>query len=126
MTAVSFADWIEVERRRDGRTVYEEMLIEFEDGLLRLRSDWSERRQDFKRIAEYRVVEDPNAVGGRGFILHRDAEAVEKDPDHETHYAVLIGPLPHCECKGFQATEREGRICRHVAAMRRVIAEEAK
>lgn len=119
MTAV--ADFIPIRRHHKGRDVWEEILVELDGDKLTIRSEWSERKQDFKRVCEYRV-ERADGPMGRAFHLHRDAEAVAKDPDHEPSYWVLIaGADCRCDCKGKAATEREGRECKHVAALRHLL-----
>ena len=116
-------DFVPVERVRDGKPVTVELLVRFQPAFgplparLSVGADWSERRQEFRRYDAYDVEPCPSALG-RAFRLVRAPEAVEKDPDHEPEYWVLIaGKDTRCDCKGFAATERAGRTCKHVAAL---------
>ncbi len=114
------AEFITIARIRDGKPFAEEVMVEYADGLLTIRGGWSERKQDFREVREYRV-EACESPMGRAFHLYRDAEAVEKDPDHELSYWLLIGAESRCDCKGKAATERQGRECKHVAALRHLL-----
>lgn len=124
MTA-AVSDFIPIRRVRKGQEIVAEILVELDGDKLTIRDDWSERRQDFRDVREYRVEASETPMG-RAFHLHRDAEAVEKDPDHEPSYWVLIaGNESRCDCKGNQSTERAGRTCKHLAAVRHLISVEA-
>jgi len=123
MTAAPFADFVPVTRCHKGQLVVEEILVELDGDLLRIRSDWSERKQDFRRAAEYRLEAGDSPLG-RAFHLYRDAESVERDPDHEPSYWCLIaGDRSECDCKGKKATELHGRECKHVACLKHLSAE---
>jgi hypothetical protein len=123
-------DFVPVERVRDGKPVTEELLVRFQPAFgplpacLSIGAEWSERRQEFRRYDAYDVESCPSALG-RAFRLVRAPEAVEKDPDHEPEYWVLIaGPKDtHCQCKGFQAVELKDRVCKHVTVLRWLISE---
>jgi hypothetical protein len=124
MTA-AVAEFVPVRRCHKGVEVIEEILVELDGDRLTIRSEWSDRRQDFKRVCEYRVEKDESPMG-RAFHLHRDAESIAKDPDHEPSYWVLIANDPKdttCTCKGSAATDRYGRCCKHTAALEWAVSE---
>jgi hypothetical protein len=123
-------DFVTVERQRKGVAVSEELLIRYTPTFGPLRpslgilSDWRDATGEYRR-SDWYEVEVGSSPNGRAFCLHRAKEKVEKDPNHDPAYWVLIGPENRCDCKGFQSTEREGRTCKHVAALSRLVSIEA-
>jgi hypothetical protein len=88
--------------------------------ILVILSDWKPRLQEYRRKTTFRVEEVP-ASGGRGFILHRNAEDVANDgPEADDAYQTFIANPQdhHCTCKGHG---RHG-YCRHVDALMTLLA----
>ena len=125
-----FLDFVTIDRFRDGRPVKEELLIRYAPpfgplpATLAIGSDWSAKAGTYRKYATYGLTEEPSPLG-RAFRLERAADAVAKDPDHETHYGVLVGAGGKCvcECKGGQATEARGRLCKHQKAILFLLSE---
>ena len=121
MTAVE--DFVPINRIRAGRAFVEELMYALVDDRLTIRSEWSERIQDFRRADEYTVGEFSPDVPGRGFRLDRSAEAIERDPDGVTHYSVLVPEMgvPVCDCRGAISKETVGGVCKHAAIVRHLV-----
>ncbi len=123
-------EFVDVERCRKGEPVTEELLVRYTPtfGVLRaslgILSDWKDATGEYRR-ADWYEVEELASAAGRAFCLHREARKVDRDPLHDPSYWVLVGAEQRCDCKGFQSTERDGRTCKHVAALSRLVSIEA-
>ena len=109
---------------RDGQPAATEIVTRYEDDghglpLLVILANYSVRKATYRDKDVYHVEEIPSPLG-RAFLLHRQAAAVEADPDHVERYGVLVGnDQDHlCECKGHEARGR----CKHVAALAALLA----
>jgi hypothetical protein len=113
---------VPVARVRQGRPAAGEIRVTFRDdggGLpaLYLFSDWSAGGGDYRTRDRYDLEEIPVGMDGRGFLLHRDDQAVADDPDGVERYGVFIarnGQDHLCECRGHAAHGH----CKHVDALR--------
>src|SRR4051812_12723734 len=112
-------------RVRGGRPVTTPITTSYTDDghglpVLVILSDWSVRRQEYRRKTTFRVEEMPT-TDGRGFMLHRNPEDVTADgPDADTYYGVFVARNAQdhtCTCRGFQAHGR----CRHFDSVRELI-----
>jgi hypothetical protein len=76
----------------------------------------------------YTVKRIPSEMGGHGFevakIVHADFVGVETDPAYHVHLAAAQDEADTCECLGhLHHNPKRGTICRHVAALKSLIAQ---
>ena len=116
---------LEAPRVRNGQPATTELVVRYQDDghglpLLVILGNYSVKQSRYRDSDVYHVEEVP-APDGRAFLLHREAAAVEADPDHEERYGVFIanGQDHLCECKGHA---RWGR-CKHVQALAALLSQ---
>lgn len=115
-----------VARTRDGKPVSEDLALEWAPPLLLIQSGWLKRAQRFKRQDVYAVHALESDWGGRAFRLDRSPDVIAADPDHVTHYSVLVAADPAgdlCDCRGQAGCERRAQACKHVHVLRQLVAE---
>jgi hypothetical protein len=117
---------IDAPRVRNGQPVKAEIVTRYvDDGrglpLVVILSKWSPGPCRYRAKDVYRCEEIPTP-DGRGFMFHRSAEAVERDPDHVERYGVFIAYTGEtsnlCECKGHASRG----YCKHVDALKGLLA----
>jgi hypothetical protein len=97
---------VPITRLEAGQPVASEIEVTYADGVLTIRSDWSSRRQRWRRETVYRV----EAVG-LSFILNRSPSDVARDG--EPSYVVMTGKDQQCSCPGHLSHGR----CKHLSAI---------
>jgi hypothetical protein len=118
---------LQVPRVRNGQPTTAELFVRYSDDepgqlpRMVILADYSPRTGVFRSRRCYKVGEIA-AAGGRAFLLYRDSDAVESDPDRERRYGCFISYSGEtsdlCECKAHAAYGR----CRHVQALKVLLA----